>query len=265
MTQFPNQPANPYAADAFDHQERPPEFDGPRRTSLMAVFSILCSLPCGCVPVIGVFFSALGVLLGALSLSAIKKARGQLGGRVAAIIGVMLGLIVSVIQIYFILGMVTQAVFYINQQVPNAERMAAAIRAADIPAARAELGAGADAAIDDERLEWFMAELPNRLGNVDAVVPVGINEYLDTMEKLGVASAAVPRLEFGQVMPFVIIHDGRRSLCWIIFDRTDMPQNISSIDDIVIFLPGDEVITLRADGLGKSLAEATGATVVTPD
>lgn len=70
------------------------------RTSLLAVSSLICSLIC-CLPGVPL----IGVLLGILSLVAMAG-KSHLTGRGLAIIGIVLGLILSILQLLLVVGLI---------------------------------------------------------------------------------------------------------------------------------------------------------------
>ncbi len=79
----------------FDSQEFGDEIAlEPRRTSVMAILSLVCGLVC-VVPGIGV----LATIFGITSLVGINRSRGRVGGTGLAITGIVLGLLFSMIWI----------------------------------------------------------------------------------------------------------------------------------------------------------------------
>ncbi|GJM19678.1 MAG: hypothetical protein DHS20C14_18910 [Phycisphaeraceae bacterium] len=81
---------NPYAADS-GHTEI---YTEPERTSLAAVFSLVSSLIC-CIPGL----SLIGIVLGVLALVGIGRSNGRVGGKGLAIAGIVIGLMVTIVQV----------------------------------------------------------------------------------------------------------------------------------------------------------------------
>ncbi|MEQ8769155.1 MAG: DUF4190 domain-containing protein [Phycisphaerales bacterium] len=65
----------------------------PDRTSITAIFSLICSLVC-CLPLVPL----LGVALGALALVGIGRSKGRVGGKGFAVGGIVLGIFCTLLQ-----------------------------------------------------------------------------------------------------------------------------------------------------------------------
>lgn len=256
---------NPYAAHggpaAFDPYREPPAFDDrPARTSVMAILSLIASLPgCCCVPGLPL----VGLLLGAISLSFIKNSHGRLTGRGLAIAGLLLGIIMTALQAFVAFGAAQGWTYYRKQMVPHAETFMSAAASGDIAATRATLSPDADAALTDDDILAFMAAADLSAGpfvRVSTDFGTLIESAGRAMQRGG--SADVPGVA---PIPMAFEFQNETLFGWALLDESALQNDQVLIADVVLFLPSGEALTLRKDGPGAQLAAQMNYTVIPSD
>jgi hypothetical protein len=153
---------DPYGASTGDPAIEPPA----HRVSLLAIFSLVCSLIC-CIPGLGL----LGTGLGIGGLFSVKRAQGRLTGGGMAIAGIVLGLLTSMAWMGGIIGgaWVSQQMTH-NVQEPVLAAAAGAERG-DWTKLRALLTPQAQAEFTDQRAAAFASEYHAKLGAYQGADP----------------------------------------------------------------------------------------------
>lgn len=147
---------NPYANVGADHGD-----DIPKRTSGLAVASLVCSLVC-CIPAL----PAVGALLGLGSFVAIGR-NVMLRGRGLAIAGILLGILITVGQV--VVGSYSYKVFMFIAMGPQ-QALTAGLTG-DVAGFKSNFhGAGATAA--DAEAQAFLRALTDRYGALNTIHPV---------------------------------------------------------------------------------------------
>ncbi|CAN5752036.1 hypothetical protein BH11PLA1_BH11PLA1_07960 [soil metagenome] len=171
MTSFPQ---NPYAPGT-PVPDAPVYYPAPERTSALAISSLVCSLIC-CIPGLG----ALAVLLGAGGIISISGSRGRLGGRTLAVVGIVLGLLVSMVQIAVVVG----ASQYSTKFASGCQTVASAVANSDAAKVRSLLGAKAASAVTDADIAEFCTRVNAGAGELQPA-PIGavglISRYMEVM------------------------------------------------------------------------------------
>jgi hypothetical protein len=165
---------DPYGPSTGDVATEPPA----QRVSLLAVFSLICSLIC-CIPGLGM----LGTGLGIGGLFSVSRAQGRLTGGGMAIAGIVLGLLSSMAWIGGFIG-----VAWVSQQNNHniQEPVLAAAAGAeqgDWTKLRALLTPQAQAQFTDERATAFGAEYHAKLGTYQGADPApDMNRLIQQMQ-----------------------------------------------------------------------------------
>lgn len=160
------------------------DFDGPiaARTSALAItaliLAILCFLP---------GFGLLALLLGGAAILFISRSQGRLKGLGMAVAACVLGLVVSVVQLFIVVGAVgaantASAVF--GPMLAPAQRALVAMEKKDFTTAKAEFSPVLIAAVTDERMAEFTADYQTTLGNFKSG-PQSFMDYLRGWMALG--------------------------------------------------------------------------------
>lgn len=177
------------AADDFS-----PDDLGPRRTSILAIISLILSLIC-IIPGAGL----LGAIFGLAGIIGISQSRGRVGGMGLAIAGLALGLLFTAVWVGF--GVGASKFFGMFRQAALAPITATmtAIEAGDRAGSRAALAPEIVSAVTDERLDAFRDAYRAELGSF-IMMPQNVMEIW-----LGYRSAA-PVLKgagnFQNMIPF---------------------------------------------------------------
>lgn len=128
--------ANPYAAgNDFD------AYDDTRRTSVLAVFSLVLSLVC-CIPGLGL----LGAGCGVGALVGIGTSRGRVGGKGLAIAAIVVGVLVSLAWVAGYYGV--KVAF--EQMLTTSQKIVSSIESGDYDAARGALAPPLDGMSDGD-------------------------------------------------------------------------------------------------------------------
>ena len=102
-------------------------------------------------------------------MASIRRNAGRLTGRGLAIAGIILGIIVTALQLFFLFGALQGWTFYTKQMAPPAERFFTASDAGDFSLARDELQPAAGAELTDERIAAFIAAAESANGQYQGV------------------------------------------------------------------------------------------------
>lgn len=268
---------NPYE-QPFDHgrnpQQRPPTGYGPGygapaydpegamyaqppRTSVMALLSFFCSIPCCFIPI----FPPLGVILGAVAVSLISSSRGRLAGRGFAIAGIILGILTTTLWVATIFGGVQVFTFYNKQMVPTVSQVIAEGSAGRPDQARAVLGATAQGEVSDERLAAFIGAIELAHGEV-----AGASGSFEMVGR-GFERARQQQLEipdFGNIQgaPLAIQTATGPIFAYAFFDKAALNTQSVELLDILVYIDDSKVVTLRESGPAASFAASIGLDVV---
>jgi len=236
----------------------------PARTSVLAVLAVVAAILC--VPGTGL----LAILLGAIALAAIGRSNGALEGRGAAISGIILGLITTVLWGALFAGALQGYTYYTKNMVATTDRFIQAAAAQDYDAARAEFSEGAAAELTDEQLAWFIGEVETRAGEVQRTA----TSFGTIVEAFGeifgqnghTQSNTNPNFQIkddgnDNIVPVALTCANESVLAWVIFDEASLgdpevsPPKI--VDVFVLFASGD-VVALRHDGPAAENAQRSG-------
>lgn len=200
--------------------------------------------------------SLAGVLLCVAALRAITRGRGTLVGRPIAIAGILIGGLSAVLQGAAAFGALASVSSIKTDLVPVAEAFVLAYERGDRTACRASLGDAVSAHLDDARLDEFFRTLHDRFGTARGAA-FGLGEFLRAAARLRQATANVApgATIIENPRPIEFRFDRGNAIGWIIPDDATMQSRRAvAIGDILIFLPDDSVLTLRAEGPAASLA-----------
>lgn len=161
---------NPYAHP----MDLPPEPEYGQRTSALAIASLVFGLLC-CIPGVGL----IGTILGGAALVRISGSRGRLGGRGLALVGIVLGILGTVVYIAVILGLMS----FLNGLTVYGDTFAN-LQSKNYASVRAMLDPATSAAVTDERLDEFAADLQTEHGTYRGV-PKGLGEWFGGYGQLG--------------------------------------------------------------------------------
>lgn len=234
--------------------------DGPRmgsRTSVLAVASLASSLIC-CIPLLGV----ISIVFGAASLLLIGRSNGRLTGKGAAIGGLIVGIMTTVIWGAIGAGTLQGWTFYSKQMVPVGEAAMFAVNQEDVPGLRALLNAEADADLTDEQILAFMAACKLEMGAVGGASrdPGTIWESFIETFKRSQGNNQGGGGQFDEEVaptPIGIETANGKYLIWTLFDATTLNgQQDRKLADIMVMQDGKNGFALRDDGPGKDMCNA---------
>lgn len=238
------------------------ESSPPARTSVLAVLSVVAAVLC--VPGTGL----LAILLGAIALAGIGRSNGRVEGRGAAISGIILGLITTVLWGAAALGVLQGWTYYTKNMVSAGDRFFQAAAQGDYDAVRAEMTTDAAAAVTDEQFAWFISEIESREGEV-----LGASTSFNTMfnsfgavfgSSRGGGSNGNIKIEQSNddvIAPVAVQCDSGSIIAWFVYDGDsfdDVPESSPKIVDAFIQFANQDVLTLRNDGPAARSAELSG-------
>jgi hypothetical protein len=231
--------------------------DGPRkgsRTSVLAVASLASSLVC-CIPLLGV----ISIVFGAASLLLIGRSNGRLTGKGAAIAGLIVGIMTTVIWGAIGAGTLQGWSFYSKQMIPVGESAMFAVNRGDVTAMRALLNPAADADVTDEQILAFMAACELEMGTVSEASrdPGTIWESFIETFKRSQGNNQGGGGQFDEEVaptPIGIETANGKYLIWTLFDATTLKgQQDRKLADIMVMQDGKNGFALRDDGPGKDM------------
>ncbi|MBL8990954.1 MAG: DUF4190 domain-containing protein [Phycisphaerae bacterium] len=176
------QPIDQAAAERFLYGDEP---EVQQRISALAVSSLVFSLVC-CLPGTGL----IGAGLGTGAIYAIGKSERRLGGNGLALVGIVLGLLSTMVWVGLLIGgaqMLRSMDRNITQPTAAFFR---AVEGSDFAAARAAFTQGAGAATGDDAFERFRRELADTLGAFRQAENPDIGELITTFRSGGTGGAA---------------------------------------------------------------------------
>lgn len=265
MSQNPYQQHEDYGYGADDY-----DYPDPPRTSLLAIFSIICAIPCACLPIVGIVPGLLGVTLGAVSLGLIKRSNGRLSGRTPAVVGIFLGLLMVVLNVALLIGMTQAYTYYQNTMQPVAETFFVSASQGDYTKARSVLTTTADADVTDEKIASFIEAIEvneGRITGVTANLAQVFESFADvySSSRGGTVVGGNQSGSDAAPTPFRVDTDQGSFIGVAIFDGQSLGTSGGpKLVDVMALLPGPKAILLRNYGPGAlEAAAAFGATVVT--
>lgn len=247
---------NPYAGD-FGRNEG--IYDGPPRTSALAVTSLVLSLIC-CIPGLGI----LGAGLGVGALIGIGGSNGRVGGRGLAVAGIIVGVLVSLAW----LGVVLSAQQFMGQASQvlygTTHSMMTEIEAGDFNAARNRM-VGPAANATDEQFEAFRDGYRSAYGSFQDI-PTGWMEIFAAYAEIG---HLIQNYQGTQnLIPIPVSFDSGRALMIAVVSQHGgpAPGAVIPIEDLWIVLPDGTELRLISSGPAPTPAPAPGgATEADPD
>jgi len=251
---------NPYASESGGPSEFEPAHQV-QRTSLTAIFSLLCSIPCCVLPGMGI----VGIVLGAMSLAFIGKSNGRLSGRPAAIGGIILGLMSTVIWGAIAAGVLQGWRFYVSQMMPVGGEVIAAMQADDDQALQGLLTSDAWSDLSTERIDRFEQVMTAEWGDYQGVeTDFG---QMWTVFQNSFQAGGNPQGQYnvqtdGPGIPATLVFQNGKTVMWMVLDPDALDQQQVVLHDFVLQLPSGEWITLREDGPAQKVADGFGFSVI---
>jgi hypothetical protein len=248
---------NPYASYPSNHDDYGPAHDGPQRLSIPAVLSLVSSIVC-CIPGMGV----LAVLLGLLGMLSISRSNGRLTGMPAAVVGMALGVLVTVGQVVLAMGAGSLYNAYMVNMTPPIVNIVDGAIAGDVTAVRAEMTIGAAGQITDEEIVAFGRAFEEAYGP-NATLPGGFAEWVSAIGEGFARSGAQIQGQAQSVVPVAIMTDAGGVVIFGSFDPGGQPTRVFTYADLFVLLPNGEALMLRDDGPAMKEAIRLNFTPVT--
>lgn len=273
MSRSPSDPyasaSNPYMSAGGRPAGAPPEYEEaayatPPRTSVLAVLSFLCSIPCCFIPGAGL----LGVLFGALGVSFIASSRGRLSGRGLAVAGIILGIISTTLWVFACVGGMQAYTFWNKQMQPAASGVVVAAAESRPDEARKFMSPGAAAEVDDARLADFGQAIVAAHGQVVGASGdfwMLVKSFQRTVGNSGgggmgsSGGGGAPSF-----VPFAFETSAGPTLGWAVFDSAALQSQSAQVEDLFVYIDSTSGVTLRKDGPAVGLAASMGLRVVEP-
>lgn len=251
---------DPYQSDPH-YQPEFESFEIPPRTSLLAIGSLITAIPC-LIPGVGL----LSAILGGVSLGLIRKSEGRLSGRAAAIAGIFLGILVTVIQAAIFIGVTQAYTYYSKQMGPVAETFFVSASQGDYDAARDQFTANAQADITDERLASFIQAIQANRGAITGAT-TGFAELFESFGQVYSGSRSHTTVINNQKqdsapIPFRIDTDTGSFVGVALFDPNTFSAGPLKLVDAMAILPGAKAVVLREDGPASDFAAAAYSVTV---
>ncbi len=251
---------NPYASYPSNRDDYGPDYEGPQRLSIAAVLSLVSSIIC-CIPGMGV----LGVLLGLLGMMSISRSNGRLTGMPAAVIGMALGVLVTVGWVAIGIGAGSAYNFWQVNITQPMSRLIEGAYAGDVTAVRTEMTVGGAGQVTDEEIIAFGKAMDAEFGPFQGMP----SSFEETVKAIG---EGFSRAQGGQqvgggssqsAVPMTLITDSGGVAIFGVFDPGGQPSQVFRYEDLFVLLPAAEALTLRDDGPAKTEAIRLGFTPIT--
>lgn len=239
---------NPYASYPSNRDEYGPDYQGQQRLSIPAVLSLVSSLVC-CIPGL----SVLAVLLGLLGMLSITRSHGRLSGMPAAVVGMALGVLVTVGHVVLAMGAGSAYNFWqVNVTQPMANFVESAY-AGDVTAARTELSVAAQGLATDEEILNFAAALRREFGEFQGP-PVSVGELVEGVWE-GFARSQNSRAgSSNQAVPSTLYFDNGAIAIFGVIDAGagGQPTQQFRFADFFVLLPNAEALIFRDNGPARN-------------
>lgn len=258
---------NPYEAGAsFDPDVMEQYDDRPARTSVMAVLSLLCSIPFCCVPLTGV----LGVILGAMSLAFIGKSHGRLTGKPAAIAGIILGIATTALWTAAVIGALQAKTYYTKNMVPVGEGIVLAMEQGDVDGVRVHFTQDANDELTDARIALVAERMDRELGGfVEAPTGIGrmIEQFGESFQGFQGQGGSTYQGGPGKPAPIPVAmeFDKGAATMWILVDPDALENQQVILMDAVLMLPTGEGVPMLPDGPAIEFINGIGFTLSQPE
>lgn len=257
---------NPY--DSPDPMHDVAEFDeieSPRRTSLLAIFSLLLTIPC-IVPGAGL----LAATMGGVSLGLIRRARGRLTGRAPAIVAIFLGIFVTVAQAAILMGLAQAYTYYTKQMAPVTDAFFVAAGQGDADRARSSFSTSAAPEVTDERLTSFVAAISATVGDITGTStdPWQLIESFSQIYSSSRSTSSTIRTgpssgNSAAPVPFRVDTSAGSFVGVAVFDSDTVGSaGGPKLLDAMAILPGARAVVLRVDGPATDVAAAAYGVVI---
>ncbi len=252
---------NPYAQYPSNRDEYGPDYDGPQRLSIAAVLSLVSSIIC-CIPGLGV----LGVLLGLLGMMSISRSNGRLTGMPAAVVGMALGVIVTVGWVALGIGAGSAYNFWQVNITQPMSRLIEGSYAGDVTAVRTEMTVGGAGQVTDEEIIAFGKAMDAEFGAFQGM-PSSFEETVKAIGE-GFSRAQGGNQQVGggssqSAVPMTLITDSGGVMIFGVFDPGGQPSQAFHYEDLFVLLPAAEALTLRDDGPARTEAIRLGFSPIT--
>lgn len=208
-----------------------------QRVSLLAISSLVLSFIC-CIPGL----SAVGAGLGVAGLLVIGRAAGRLTGMGLAVAGIVIGLLISVLQLGLVIGLAMGA-----QSFQPYGTTLAAINAGDIQESRRMFSVELDRAVTEEHLGQFKDEFQAQWGEFQQI-PLGLADLASGYLSLGSPSAdiqtALGKYPDDPIIPLPAEFDQGMVLVLVILDPSQIRSNMPSIRNLGVVDKKGQIIWL---------------------
>lgn len=224
------------------------------RTSVLAVASLATSLIC-CIPLLGV----LSIVMGVSSLVLIGRSNGRLTGRGAAIAGLIVGIMTSVIWGAAVAGVLQAQRYYITQMVPPAEVAFGSVATRDVATFRTVLNHDATNDLNDARIELFMEAFETEFGGFQSVATdwgTLFESFAETYSSSHSQGNNSVQINNVTPVPIGVVGQNKKRVVWVIFDESSIKGGTPYIADLMVMVDGTDSFVLREDGPGLKMAHA---------
>jgi len=241
--------------------------DGPvagSRTSVLAVASLTTGLLC-CVPFLGV----LSIVLGASSMLLIGRSNGRLTGKTAAIAGLIVGIMTTVIWGAIGAGGLQTWTFYTKQMVPIGDSAMQAAETGDVPALRGLLNSKADGDLTDDQIRTFLTACSEQMGTIQGASSnfgTLFESFGETYKRSrgGNSGGGSQFTENVAPVPMSIEASNGLYIIWCLFDESTLGGGGQpKLADLLVMRTGMDGFTLRENGSGREMGYAMSLHVST--
>ncbi|CAG1002487.1 hypothetical protein PHYC_02998 [Phycisphaerales bacterium] len=220
---------------------------GPQRTSVAAILSLVCGILCVlgcCIPFIGPGLAIIGLLCSVVAFVAIGRSDGRLGGRGAAIGG----LICSAVGLILGLSVAVGGSYIVRMFGDNYWPVVQSAQGGDPAILSAHLSSQATTDLSPEELAAFEASTTDSMGKLQKFKP-GLWSMVKAGSKMKEIMSSIPSSYEGRLVPFTGIFDKGEAPVLIVMNQQEQgPNQLPKVENIGIVLPGGNIVWLVDPG-----------------
>jgi len=219
------------------------QYSGPRRTSILAIFSLVLALLCF-IPGAG----ALAVICGGASMILIPKSRGRTGGMGLAITGTLVGLVITILWVMFLAGMSGISQQFGKGFLGPASTMMTAIDKGDYATARKTFTPALNAAVTDKQIAAFHDAYKAEVGSFQSM-PQTLWQMILAYVKVGPAMKGMQGQQTPGEMPMPATFDKGMAIVLLMMPMNGASQPapgqmLPPLDNIGVMTPAGKQIWL---------------------
>lgn len=206
-----------------------------------------------------------GAIMGLVALGRIRRSGGRLGGRPLATMGLFVGLGAGVLQSAFTISALVTIWPVRSVLAPEVDRFMQRVSIGELDRAREQLAESVRPSISDAQLLGFGRVLESRIGEYQNA-NFGIDVFIESRTRVRslLTSSASPGAPSptNAPRPIGLKFADTRAIGYVFVDQDALRGGRVLLEDILVLLPDDRAVILRADADASLTAAMLGAEVI---